>query len=299
MTQNELYHHGIKGQRWGIRRYQNPDGSLTTAGRRKQAKAQAKAIQKEAKARVKAIKEQKKNQAIVEKAENKANLKISKAMSDSKSSESKPKSIKDMSDDEIRNKINRIKLERELQSLTPKEVSKGKQFVDSLAKDVITPAAKNVGRQYLEKTMKDLMGLNEKQTKDSFDALKKEVDTLELKKRKAVAEDYLNKRKEKQESESQNKQSSKKNDKTSDNSSKKDDKTSSDNSSKNEDKVYSETVEGEGTSKRTTDSSSKRKQYTDEDVVDADYHDITNDERTLIGRDYINTLLLEDKKRKK
>lgn len=29
----ELYHHGIKGQRWGIRRYQNPDGSLTNAGR--------------------------------------------------------------------------------------------------------------------------------------------------------------------------------------------------------------------------------------------------------------------------
>ena len=300
MTQNKLYHHGIKGQRWGIRRYQNPDGSLTAAGRRKQAKTQAKAIQKEAKARVKAIKEQKKNQAIVEKAENKANLKISKAMSDSKSSESKPKSIKDMSDDEIRNKINRIKLERELQSLTPKEVSKGKQFVDSLAKDVITPAAKNVGRQYLEKTMKDLMGLNEKQTKDSFDALKKEVDTLELKKRKAVAEDYLNKRKEKQESENQNKQSSKKDDKTSDNSSKKDDKTSSDNSSKNEDKVYSGTVEGEGTSKRTTDSSSKRKQYTDEDAVDADYRDVTNDERTSNGRDYINTLLLlENKKRKK
>ena len=32
---NNLYlkHHGIKGQRWGIRRYQNPDGSLTAAGR--------------------------------------------------------------------------------------------------------------------------------------------------------------------------------------------------------------------------------------------------------------------------
>ena len=25
----ELYHHGIKGQRWGIRRFQNEDGSLT------------------------------------------------------------------------------------------------------------------------------------------------------------------------------------------------------------------------------------------------------------------------------
>lgn len=29
----ELYHHGIKGQRWGIRRYQNLDGTLTPAGR--------------------------------------------------------------------------------------------------------------------------------------------------------------------------------------------------------------------------------------------------------------------------
>ena len=30
----ELYHHGIEGQKWGIRRYQNKDGSLTEAGKR-------------------------------------------------------------------------------------------------------------------------------------------------------------------------------------------------------------------------------------------------------------------------
>ena len=30
---NELYHHGVKGQKWGIRRYQNEDGSLTSAGK--------------------------------------------------------------------------------------------------------------------------------------------------------------------------------------------------------------------------------------------------------------------------
>ena len=34
-SSNELYHHGIKGQRWGIRRWQNPDGTLTTAGRKR------------------------------------------------------------------------------------------------------------------------------------------------------------------------------------------------------------------------------------------------------------------------
>ena len=33
--QSELYHHGIKGQKWGVRRYQNPDGSLTAEGKKR------------------------------------------------------------------------------------------------------------------------------------------------------------------------------------------------------------------------------------------------------------------------
>lgn len=32
---NELYHHGIKGMKWGIRRYQNPDGTLTAEGKQR------------------------------------------------------------------------------------------------------------------------------------------------------------------------------------------------------------------------------------------------------------------------
>lgn len=32
---NELQHHGIKGQKWGVRRFQNTDGSLTAEGKKR------------------------------------------------------------------------------------------------------------------------------------------------------------------------------------------------------------------------------------------------------------------------
>lgn len=43
---NELYHHGIKGQKWGIRRYRNEDGSLTEAGKRRLQKKNYKTFRK-------------------------------------------------------------------------------------------------------------------------------------------------------------------------------------------------------------------------------------------------------------
>lgn len=37
---NELVHFGIKGQKWGIRRYENPDGTLTEAGKKRYSKSE-------------------------------------------------------------------------------------------------------------------------------------------------------------------------------------------------------------------------------------------------------------------
>ncbi len=33
---SELYHHGILGQKWGVRRFRNKDGTLTSAGKKRQ-----------------------------------------------------------------------------------------------------------------------------------------------------------------------------------------------------------------------------------------------------------------------
>ncbi len=42
----ELYHHGILGMKWGVRRYQNADGSLTAAGKERYGKSETTKSQK-------------------------------------------------------------------------------------------------------------------------------------------------------------------------------------------------------------------------------------------------------------
>ena len=41
-----MYHHGIKGMKWGVRRYQKADGSLTAAGKKRSQKQLAKSLKK-------------------------------------------------------------------------------------------------------------------------------------------------------------------------------------------------------------------------------------------------------------
>ena len=52
---NELYHHGVKGQKWGVRRYQNEDGTLTAKGKKHLEKQEAKSAYKEAKQNYKTV----------------------------------------------------------------------------------------------------------------------------------------------------------------------------------------------------------------------------------------------------
>ena len=127
----ELKHHGIKGQKWGVRRYQNADGSLTPLGKKKYG-----------------TKENFERQMAA-----KNFRKQSKKLS--KMEKNKPKkTVKDMTDDELRNRINRLSMERQyldlkkqISSLTPQKQSKGQAFVKSVGRDVLSPVAKNIGKQ--------------------------------------------------------------------------------------------------------------------------------------------------------
>ena len=63
------------------------------------------------------------------------------------------KTVKDMSDAELQREVNRLQLEQRYKQLTPEQVSKGKKFAQTIMNDVIIPAAKEVGKEQLKKTL--------------------------------------------------------------------------------------------------------------------------------------------------
>lgn len=171
MKNNEVIsHHGILGQKWGIRRYQNPDGSLTPAGRRKAQKL---------KGDYKSL----------------TGKKLKGKIPDEDPSK---KPVRKLTDTELKDRINRLSAEKQALSLERDLSSNGSKFVRSVGKDVLAPAAINAGRTLLERKLiqigSDALGLNKSEVKDSLSELKKEAEKSRLLKQKRIDDDWLKKK---------------------------------------------------------------------------------------------------------
>lgn len=156
---NELYHHGIKGQRWGIRRFQNKDGSLTPAGEKRRAKLEGKL--------------------------EKLGGKKKTAGDDTAAQTPKKKRASEMSDDELDKAIVRARKEDEYNRLRPEPVVQSKRNV--LVEDMLKPALMTAGRNAMQNAISKMSdkliskAFGDKVDPDSIEALTKTFNKLDLK----------------------------------------------------------------------------------------------------------------------
>jgi len=160
LTRDELYHSGIFGMKWGVRRFQNEDGTLTEEGKRryrrdpltgkyiKRSKAERKAYDKKV-AELKAAAKAKKNHSPREK---KVNELTDKQLQ---------KYIERM-----RNEKTALELRNNIATLDPKPVSAGEKFMKKFMNDAIIPAVTNVGKAYIERALKQMVGLEKGNNKN-------------------------------------------------------------------------------------------------------------------------------------
>ena len=190
MTNDELYHFGIPGMKWGVRRYQNKDGTLTPSGRERML-SNARKYERKANTSVAANYFAKSRKArLQQKAKDardevrRSDLKKARAKTEqSKANSTKPKKVSEMSDDELRQRINRIQLEKQYSQLNPKKVSAGEKFAKYVFQNVIDPNATSLAKVYTLTLGKEYLGLDQPKPKTQSEKLRD------------MANDYQNKMK--------------------------------------------------------------------------------------------------------
>ena len=158
MSKNgELYHYGIKDMKWGVRRFQNKDGTRTPAGLKRYGEK---------------VKES-----------------FAKRKADKAAEKLRKKPLSKLTDEELQQRIDRAKKEKELfdlerpvSSLTPKQENLGKKFMVNAGQKVIGPALVDAGKDLLTRYLKDrvgnALGLNGKEVDSAMKALKEEADKV-------------------------------------------------------------------------------------------------------------------------
>lgn len=173
--ENELYHHGVKGMKWGVRRTKAQLGYKTGMGRKDPESSDEPSKSREAVKNYIAKRKAKKAAKVEAEASN------------------KKRSVSDMSDAELQSAINRKRLEQQYSQLYPKSESFINKFAKKTVNEVIVPSATQAAKKfldgYLDKQIKNVF-----REEDPTAKLKKEIMDLSLKKQKAELDDFFDKR---------------------------------------------------------------------------------------------------------
>lgn len=185
MPDGELYHWGIKGMKWGVRRYQNKDGTLTDAGKKRYDYESDRGGYNQTDENGVRYKVSKKGNVDTIKAEparyaKEDNEALKNVVDQSKGLTNSVKSLNDfsirqtkknrpqmdlsnMTDQEMRNQINRALLEKQYNDMfAPQKVTKGREYVGDIlegAGAVLGVASSAVGLAVGIYTLREKMGV--------------------------------------------------------------------------------------------------------------------------------------------
>lgn len=154
MKSNELYHHGILGMKWGVRRYQNKDGTLTAAGKKRYerdarennweigADGIARSRSKKTKGEIHEADANKWVEEDLERSRTLANntkqaindaQNLNRATTKIQNKHIKKMDLSNMTDQEMRNQINRAILEQQYDDMfNPEKVRRGRETVNDI-----------------------------------------------------------------------------------------------------------------------------------------------------------------------
>lgn len=151
-----LYHFGIKGMKWGVRRFQNKDGTLTSAGKKRYSDNPASLSDEELKSQVQRLNLEKTYRNLKKASSGPSKLERTKKTVDAaskivdeskkisrdvKKSAHKPMDLSKMTDQQLRERINRFNLEKQYRDIFDvgnDTTSKGQKFVDDILDGVGT-----------------------------------------------------------------------------------------------------------------------------------------------------------------